>query len=123
MTTIGTITLKQGTGKNSGKPYTALSLVVGKWRGLHFPTAFERDYLVEYLKDNQGYITINRDKETLQLHAGEYSHEFVVDSKFEYKYIDKFFRDNNEEAPVGEAVDNNIDLETESPAPAGGIFS
>ena len=47
----GTITLIEGVGKTSKKPYKALQLKVGKWQKMYFvESQFEMDYIVETLK-------------------------------------------------------------------------
>src|SRR5690606_7792559 len=112
-------TLEQGIGKNSGKPFTALKLKAGKWSTLHFPTQFEKEYLVEYLKDNQGSFTLDESTEKLQLVAGDYVHQYDVESKFEWNYLVKYFRDD-EQTPCDTrqtTEDNTLDLETETPVP------
>lgn len=46
----GTITLYEGIGKESKKPYSALKLEVGKWTKLYFvDSQFEMDYIKKYL--------------------------------------------------------------------------
>jgi len=46
----GTITLIEGVGKTSKKPYKALQLKVGKWQKMYFvDSQFEMDYIVDQL--------------------------------------------------------------------------
>ena len=115
MNPSGTITLKEGIGQKSGQPYTALQLKIGKWTQLHFPTQFEKDYLVEYLKDNQGTITLDANNETLKLVAGDYTADYKVESPFEYKYIVDFFRIQKEQATTDTTPNDNLDLSQEDP--------
>lgn len=52
MARTGTITLKKGIGKDSGKPYRALVLTVGDWSKIYFvDSRFELDYLEKYLTE------------------------------------------------------------------------
>ena len=113
MARTGKITLKEGIGKNSGKPFVALKLEVGKWSKLHFPTQFEKDYLVEYLKEHEGTITIDRNTNNLYLVAGDYISDYKVDSQFELKYISQWFRDGEAEAAVASNDDDKLDLSKE----------
>lgn len=117
MARTGTLTLNQGTGKNSGKPYTALKLTVGKWSTLHFPTAFERDYLVEYFKTQEGRIENSPSENTITLIAGDYSHQYVIESPFEAKYVKQFLTTDDIQAPA----DSKINLEEEDTS-SGSIF-
>lgn len=109
-----TFTLQQGTGKTSGKPYTALKLSVGKWSTLHFPSTFELEYLTEYFKTNQtGTISLNQPAQSLVLIAGDYEHNYRVDSILEYRYIVKFLSDDDTVPAPTEPSDNTLDLNTE----------
>jgi len=91
-----------------------LKLKVGKWSALHFPTEFEREYLVEYLKDGiTGTISINETTEKLVLTAGDYSYNYDVESKFEWNYLVKYFRDAKPAPSTDSQNDNNIDLSKE----------
>jgi len=46
----GTITLIEGVGKTSKKPYKALQLKIGKWQKMYFvESQFEMDYIAHYL--------------------------------------------------------------------------
>jgi len=46
----GTITLIEGVGKKSNKPYKALRLKAGKWQKMYFvESEFEMEYIVDYL--------------------------------------------------------------------------
>lgn len=48
----GTIKLYEGKSKKSGKPFTALQLVIGDWTKLYFvDSKFEMEYIRKYLKD------------------------------------------------------------------------
>jgi len=48
--TPASIEIFEGTSKKSGKPYTAISIKVGKWSTLVFAkSSFELDYLREVL--------------------------------------------------------------------------
>lgn len=112
----GTIKLVQKNSQKTGQPYTALSLNVGKWRSLHFPTAFERDYLVDYLTDGKtGQIIPSTKDGHIHLIAGDYEYDYPVSSVFEYKYINQFLRSNENEESVDRTHDDNIDLEEEDP--------
>jgi len=113
MARTGQITLEQGIGKNSGKPFTALKLKAGKWSTLHFPTQFEKEYLVEYLKDNQGSFTLDENTEKLVLQAGDYVHNYDVESKFEWNYLVKYFRDDAPTPTTDSKDDATIDLSKE----------
>lgn len=54
MAKSGTITLYEGKGKESGKPFTALMLTVGEWTKLYFvDSRFEMDYIKKYLKTGE----------------------------------------------------------------------
>lgn len=75
MARTGTITLYEGVGKTSKKPFTALKLEVGDWSALYFPNSkIDLGYLKEYLKEDttsQIDDTIDLDKETPTPAAGE----------------------------------------------------
>jgi len=46
----GTITLIEGVGKTSKKPYKALQLKIGEWQQMYFvQSKFEMDYIVKQL--------------------------------------------------------------------------
>jgi len=46
----GTITLIEGVGKKSNKPYKALQLKAGKWKKMYFvESEFEMEYIADYL--------------------------------------------------------------------------
>lgn len=48
----GKITLYEGTGKASGKPFTALKLEVGDWSKLYFPESrYEMDAIKKMLSE------------------------------------------------------------------------
>lgn len=51
---IKDITLYEGIGKTSKKPYHALKLTVGEWTKLYFvDSQFELAYLIKYLSQKQ----------------------------------------------------------------------
>jgi len=108
----GVITLQQGIAKKSGNPYLALKLRAGKWTALHFPTQFEAEYLVEYLKEQKGSFTLDENNEVLKLVVGDYVDDFTVDSKFEYKYLVDYFR-VPVESLVSDSADDKLDLSSE----------
>jgi len=106
------ITLVSGTGKASGKPYTAISLEIGKWRKLHFPNAFEKDYLVENFKDVERSVTIDSYGK-LQLIIGEYESSIDVPSSLETKYLTNYFLILDKQKKASTEDDSKIDLESE----------
>jgi len=58
----GTITLYEGVGKTSKKPFTALMLTVGTWSKLYFvDSQFEMDYIKNQLKEVETKPTTDPD--------------------------------------------------------------
>lgn len=105
--------LISGIGKTSGRPYSALKITVGKWSTLHFPSSFELEYLVDYLKSNTGTVSINQTTDKLRLVAGDYDYDYNVVSKLEYKYIKDFFLANPVHTTLDSQDDAKIDLSHE----------
>lgn len=61
----GNITIYKGTGKTSGKPFTALMLTVGKWNTLYFPkSSFEMEYIEKYLTEEVPEEKLDLEHET-----------------------------------------------------------
>lgn len=48
---MSNISIKEGTGKESGRPYTAVQVEIGKWKKLLFPSEIEMDYIKRKLKE------------------------------------------------------------------------
>jgi len=80
---------------------------------LHFPTPFERDYLVDHFSDGKpAQLTLNDDG-SLQINAGEYSDRYEIESKFEAKYVQDYFRVSQEAPKSDRSDDNKLDLDNE----------
>lgn len=50
------VSVYNGTGKASGKPFKAIKLEIGKWSTLVFPTEFEWDYIEKTLGQEKAEI-------------------------------------------------------------------
>lgn len=62
----GEITLYEGVGKASKKPFTALKLTVGTWSKLYFvDSQFEMDYIKKYLSENPSVEEATKGKSIL----------------------------------------------------------
>lgn len=48
---MSNVTIIEGTGKESGKPYTAVQVQIGKWKRLLFLSEIEMDYVKRKLKE------------------------------------------------------------------------
>ena len=61
----GKITLYEGVGKDSKKPFTALKLEVGDWNVLYFPKSrFEMEHLKKYLQEPETPEEVNEKAKT-----------------------------------------------------------
>lgn len=101
------LTLKSGVGKASGKPYTLLEVQVGTWKKTHFPTAFEKDYLIKYFEDGgKSFVTLNPD-ETINLQAGDYEYSLAIESTLERRYVVNYFRSLSSETKSTTEVAEN----------------
>lgn len=123
------VTLHQGVGNNSGKPYTALKINVGKWEGLHFPTRFEKEYVEDYLNDGQP-MSVSVDPKSdnkIIISGGDYVSKMTIDSILEYKYVVKHLTTIPEEELEDDDHesddDGKIDLENEDEPRKKGLFS
>ena len=106
-------TLKSGTGKASGKPYTLIAIQVGKWKATHFPTVFEKEYLQENWNNLKPVISFNEVTEQIVLIAGDYEYNFTIESALERKYVAQYFRTIKTTPSADNKDDAKIDLETE----------
>jgi len=61
MARTGTITLYEGIGKTSNKPFKALKLEVGTWTKLYFlDSRFEMDYIEQFLTSPETPEEVNQ---------------------------------------------------------------
>lgn len=57
------IEIYSGVGKNSGKPFEAVKLTIGKYSNLLFPTPIEMDYVKKVIHSSLAPATITDDED------------------------------------------------------------
>ena len=112
-------TLYQGTSKKTDEPFTAIRITVGKYTTLQFPSAFERDYVVDYLHKHQPVPVKMHNDGNIIVTLGDYERVSMTESKFARTYIKNYFAEYNTEKASNPEHDDRIDLESDEPTNTG----
>jgi len=111
------VTLQQGVGKNSGKPYTAVKISLKgedkQWNKLVFPTPFEADYVVDHFGFDKPASVITRDNGDVVVIAGDFEKVVEIDSVLERKYVNRVIANVKQEKAVNTEHDDKLNLDDE----------
>jgi len=115
--TSNSTTLVSRIGKNSGKPYVAVEVLIegeGKtWRSLVFLTPFELDYLQKN-DDTLKYETSLSSDGSITVTAGDFEKSLVIDSVLERKFVTRVLRAIQQEKAVITQPEDKLNLDDET---------